>query len=193
MQTSLFHTNKSYLTKCIDIDRSCLQKSLDKSCLPKSIDKSSLPKSIDKKCLLVYNRSRGEPEAAFVINNAQICPHFHCTHFSILQGENVCLGVVPGYFLKYFLTVYSEFDISYLFIYEMMFSMRKSGFFSSIDERESFKNLKYLENLSSICENNVNLVLLRVLHYTIVKPIVYGICKRDYINHMPVISKLPIW
>lgn len=97
------------------------------------------------------------------------------------------------YFLKYFLTVYSEFDISYLFIYEMMFSMRKSGFFSSIDERESFKNLKYLENLSSICENNVNLVLLRVLHYTIVKPIVYGICKRDYINHMPVISKLPIW
>lgn len=192
MQTSLFYTNKSYLTKCIDIDRSCLQKSLDKSCLPKSIDKSSLPKSIDKKCLLVYNRSRGEPEAAFVINDAQICPHFHCTHFSILQGENVCLGVVPGYFLKYFLTVYSEFDISYLFIYEMMFSMRKSGFFSSIDERESFKNLKYLENLSSICENNVNLVLLRVLHYTIVKPIVYGICKRDYINHMPVISKLSI-
>lgn len=84
MQTSLFHTNKSYLTKCIDIDRSCL---------PKSIDKSSLPKSIDKKCLLVYNRSRGEPEAAFVINHAQICPQFHCTHFSILQGKNVCLGV----------------------------------------------------------------------------------------------------
>lgn len=93
MQTSLFYTNKSYLTKCIDIDRSCLQKSLDKSCLPKSIDKSSLPKSIDKKCLLVYNRSRGEPEAAFVINHAQICPQFHCTHFSILQGKNVCLGV----------------------------------------------------------------------------------------------------
>lgn len=112
MQTSLFHTNKSYLTKCIDIDRSCLQKSLDKSCLPKSIDKSSLPKSIDKKCLLVYNRSRGEPEAAFVFNDAQICHQFHCTHFSILQGKNVCLGVVPGYFLKYFLTVYSEFDKS---------------------------------------------------------------------------------
>lgn len=194
MQTSLFHTNKSYLTKCIDIDRSCLQKSLDKSCLPKSIDKSSLPKFIDKKCLLVYNRSRGEPEAAFVINNAQICPHFHCTHFSILQGENVCLGVVLGYFFKYFLTVYSEFDKS-LVTYSSMkwcFLCEKVGFFSFIDERESFKNLKYLENVSSICENNVNLVLLRVLHYTIVKTIVYGICKRDYINHMPVISKLSI-
>lgn len=51
MQTSLFHTEKSYLTKCIDINMSCLQKSLDKSFLPKYIDKSWLPKSIDKSCL----------------------------------------------------------------------------------------------------------------------------------------------
>lgn len=29
-------------------------------------------------------------------------------------------------------------------------------FFSSIDKRECFKNLKYFENVSSICENNVN-------------------------------------
>lgn len=66
-------------------------------------------------------------------------------------------------------------------------------FFSSIDKRECFKNLKYFENVSSICENNV-FVLLRVIHYTIVKTIVYGtcICKQDYINYIPVISKLPI-
>lgn len=65
-------------------------------------------------------------------------------------------------------------------------------FFSSIDKRECFKNLKYFENVSSICENNVNFVLLRVIHYAIVKTNVYGICKQDYINYMPVISKLPI-
>lgn len=73
----------------------------------------------------------------------------------------MCLGVVPGYFfLKYFLTVYSEYEKS-LATYSRIkwFSMRKSGvFFSFIDERESLKNLKYLENVSSICENNVNLV-----------------------------------
>lgn len=60
MQTSLFHTNKSYLTECININKSCLQKSLHKSFLPKYIDKSCLPKCIDKNCLpkLVYNREK---------------------------------------------------------------------------------------------------------------------------------------
>lgn len=72
-----------------------------------------------------------------------------------------------------------------------MFSMQKNVF-SSIDKRECFKNLKYFENVRSICENNVNFVFLRVIHYTIVKTIVYGICKQDYINYIPVISKLPI-
>lgn len=76
MQTSLFHTNKSYLTECIDINRSCLQKSLDKSflpkyidksCLPKSIDKSCLPKCIDKNCLpkLVYNREENKRQLLY--------------------------------------------------------------------------------------------------------------------------------
>lgn len=67
MQTSLFHTNKSYLTECIDINRSCLQKSLDKSLLPKYIDKSCLPKCIDKNCLpkLVYNREKNKRQLLY--------------------------------------------------------------------------------------------------------------------------------
>lgn len=67
-------------------------------------------------------------------------------------------------------------------------------FFSSIDKRECFKNLKYFENVSSICENNVNFGFFKsnTLYITIVKTIVYGICKQDYINYIPVISKLPI-
>lgn len=67
MQTSLFHTNKSYLTECIDINRSCLQKSLDKSFLPKYIDKSRLPKCIDKNCLpkLVYNREKNKRQLLY--------------------------------------------------------------------------------------------------------------------------------
>lgn len=130
---------------------------------------------------------------SFCINNAQICPQYHCTQFSVFQRKNMCLGVVPGYFYILFNSLIRIWKIArFLFTYEKQWYFLCKFFFSSIDKRECFKNLKYFENVSSICENNVNFVLLRVIHYTIVKTNVYGICKQDYINYMPVISKLSI-
>lgn len=137
-------------------------------------------------------RTRG----SFCINNAQICPQYHCTQFSVLQRENMCLGVVPGYSYILFNSLIRIWKIArYLFTYENQWCFLCKIFFFSIDKRECFKNLKYFENVSSICENNVNFGFFKSntnVHYTIVKTIVYGICKQDYINYIPVISKLPI-
>lgn len=44
-------------------------------------------------CPKIARRTRG----SFYIKNAQICPQYHCTQFSVLQRKNMCLGVVPGY------------------------------------------------------------------------------------------------
>lgn len=96
-------------TKCIDkkclakcIDKSYLPKCIEKSCLPKSIDKSCLPKCIDKKCLpqLVYNRERTRGSSC--INNAQICPEFHCTQFSMTEEKCVPWCSTWIFFVKYF-------------------------------------------------------------------------------------------
>lgn len=133
-------------------------------------------------------RTRG----SFCINNAQICPQYHCTQFSVLQRENMCLGVVPGYSYILFNSLIRIWKIALIYVWKsVMFSMQKFFFLLLIRE-----NVSRIWNTLKMWVAYVKITLisffLRVIHYTIVKTIVYGICKQDYINYIPVISKLPI-
>lgn len=141
-----------------------------------------------KTCL--QQRTRG----SFCINNAQICPQYHCTQFSVLQRKNMCLGVVPGYSYILFNSLIKIWKIArYLFTYENQWCFLYAKILFLLLIRE---NVSRIWNTLKMWVAYVKITLisffLRVIHYTIIKKIDYGICKQDYINYIPVISKLPI-
>lgn len=131
---------------------------------------------------------------SFCINNAQICPQYHCTQFSVLQRENMCLGVVPGYSYILFNSLIRIWKIArYLFTYENQWCFLYAKILFLLLIRENVSRIwNTLKMWVAYVKITLISVFLRVIHYTIVKTIVYGICKQDYINYIPVISKLPI-